>query len=536
MADPVFTLAPNPHWVIIDNFSKLPAGAAIYTYRSLDPSQFKQAYQDAGGNVPYGQPITGFGNGTMPPIFWEFDADDPNETYYIRVYDSADTTTQQFLWDFDGLSGGGSGGGGNITTVIEVENLIVNGVFFRNIVSLAGTPSLPTSVTIAPSNFANLVNDPVNPMVVLNGPVGPDIIFAKSNITSSDSLSFIDFTPLGIQELSPDLTPQQYMRYSCTGAGAAETYKYVQFPISSGVQTTSGQTVSVRIYARCTAGNTTLTLRWRQFYGSGGAPSNDQFVVIGAIALTSDWAAYSFNSVVTPNASGNTLGSCNNDSLFLQVGYPLSPATTTIDIVKPEVFFGSIIPEVSYDSYDKIQSVVDSPRPGDVRISLNSSIFGWVIMNDGTIGNASSNATTRANRDTYPLFSLIWNLFSLNQTLAPMFTSGGAPIGYSPDPTTDFTLNRQISLTKEAGRVLAGVDGTHLIGTIGGANTHTLIRAELPDPVTATATTITAPVGAANTVIANNGPGGAGIINNIGGNQPFDVRQLTVYMNIFMKL
>src|ERR1700682_5285922 len=100
---PIFTIEPNPHWVIIDNFSKLPAGAAIYTYRSLDPSVFKPAFQDAGGNIPYRQPIVGFGNGTMPPIFWEFDPNNPSDTYYIRVYDKENLpgSNAQFLWDFN---------------------------------------------------------------------------------------------------------------------------------------------------------------------------------------------------------------------------------------------------------------------------------------------------------------------------------------------------------------------------------------------------------------------------------------------------
>lgn len=33
---------------------------------------------------------------------------------------------------------------------------------------------------------------------------------------------------------------------------------------------------------------------------------------------------------------------------------------------------------------------------------------GWILMNDGTIGNAGSGATTRANADTQPLFNMFW--------------------------------------------------------------------------------------------------------------------------------
>src|ERR1700733_5192397 len=114
-----YSIAPNPHWVIIDNFSKLPPGAAIYTYSSLPPNDFKPAFQDPAGMIPYSQPIVGFGNGTMPPIFWEFDSSNPGDLYYIRVYDSSDPLTQNFLWDFDGLTGAGSGGGGTITETLD---------------------------------------------------------------------------------------------------------------------------------------------------------------------------------------------------------------------------------------------------------------------------------------------------------------------------------------------------------------------------------------------------------------------------------
>ncbi len=457
----VYSIQPNPHWVIINNFSKLPDGAAIYTYRSLDPSTFKPAFVDAGGTVQYGQPITGFGNGTMPPIFWEFDPNNPTDTYYIRVYDSADPVTQQFLWDFNGLSGAGGGGGGTIVTASNIENQVVNNIFFRNIGQQLGTPSLPTSLTIAPSNNAGFVNDLANVNVTNNGPVGPDIIFAKNNTTSSDKLNFVTFTPLGINSLIGDVTPVVYLNYQCTGAGAGETYKYVQFPISQGVQSLSQQTVTVRIYARCNSGDTTLTLKWRQFYGSGGAPSADQIVNVGAsLTLNNTWQVFTIPSQV-PDATGKTLGNCLNDALFLEIWYPLAPALTNIDFIKPAIYLGNIpMPGVDFVSNDEVDSIVNSPRTGDTRTSLNSFLLGWVQMNDGTIGNkdggGDSLATARDNVDTFPLFSLIWNTFVGSQTLAPMFTSAGVPVAYGADAVTDFTAYRQLSLTRNLGRVMAG--------------------------------------------------------------------------------
>jgi len=46
---------------------------------------------------------------------------------------------------------------------------------------------------------------------------------------------------------------------------------------------------------------------------------------------------------------------------------------------------------------------------GDAKLTFKSvPDTGWVFMNDGTIGDASSGATTRANADTSNLFSLLW--------------------------------------------------------------------------------------------------------------------------------
>src|SRR5262245_421375 len=194
----VFTLQPNPHWVIIDNFSKLPNGAAIYTYRSLNPTEFKPAFQDAGGTIPYGQPIVGFGNGTMPPIFWEFDDAEPDDTYYIQVWSAPQNQGGVFLWDFNGLSGESGGGGGTIITNNDVENLIVNGEFYRNIGDQIGAPALPTFITLAPSahqdigGYANSIND---------GPPSPDTIFAKSNSSDNDSITFVPVSPIGSNNL-----------------------------------------------------------------------------------------------------------------------------------------------------------------------------------------------------------------------------------------------------------------------------------------------------------------------------------------------
>lgn len=449
-----YSIAPNPHWVIIDNFSLLPPGAAIYTYSSLAPATFKPAYQDAAGTIPYGQPIVGFGNGTLPPIYWKFDSDNPTDTYYIRVYDNDDPSTQRFLWDYNGISGSSGGGGGTTISTIDVDNLLFNNVFYRN----SGDSASPaTSVTLAPGAHQGFVNDTANSNVTTNGPVSPDIIFAKNNTTATDEYSFVDFTPLGIHSLpGQSITPIHYFNYECTVAGAGETYKYIQFPVSQGVQNLSAQPVTIKFNGRCNSGSDQIVLSFRQFFGSGGAPSSDVITPIGSpITLTNTWST-TIVPVNVPDVTGKTLGSCGNDGLFLQINIPLD-AVTNMDIIAPQLYVGTIAyPAYSYDTNDQIDAIINTPRTGDVRTSLNNVLLGWVLMDDGTIGSASSSATSRANKDTYALFSLIWNLFSTNQSLAPMYTAAGASVAYGASATADFVANRRLSLTRNLGRVMAG--------------------------------------------------------------------------------
>ena len=83
-------------------------------------------------------------------------------------------------------------------------------------------------------------------------------------------------------------------------------------------------------------------------------------------------------------------------------------------------------------------------------------------MNDGTIGNNSSNATARAYFDTWQLFNLLWNLAEPYDTGIPfnqicqMYASNGSPVNYGSSAIADFNANRQLALTSSMGRVMMG--------------------------------------------------------------------------------
>lgn len=102
---------------------------------------------------------------------------------------------------------------------------------------------------------------------------------------------------------------------------------------------------------------------------------------------------------------------------------------------------------------------------------------GYVLLNDGTIGNASSGATNRANSDTQNLFVLLWN--SMADAQAPVSTGRGV------SALVDFNANKTITLPLSLGRAI-GVAGagsgltSRVNGVTVGEETHTLSIAELP--------------------------------------------------------
>lgn len=117
---------------------------------------------------------------------------------------------------------------------------------------------------------------------------------------------------------------------------------------------------------------------------------------------------------------------------------------------------------------------------GDYRISSRAStaLTGWVKVDDGTIGNAASGATTRANADTVALFTHLYDTFS--NSICPVSGGRGA------NAAADYAANKTITLSAMLGRALV-VAGTgsgltaRALGDKVGAETHTHTGTTGPD-------------------------------------------------------
>lgn len=177
---------------------------------------------------------------------------------------------------------------------------------------------------------------------------------------------------------------------------------------------------------------------------------------------------------------------------------------------------------------------------GDGKITLKTVADPtWVMMNDGTIGDASSGSSTRANADTEALFTLLYNV--INDTNAPILTSAGAATTRAAQGSSAaaYAAHCRMTLTRQLGRGIAiagsGAGLTaRVLGGFDGAETHTQTLAELM-PHTHPYTSATAGGGWA--------PGdpynpetGSSTTGSTGSGSPMNVMNPRSYWNVMIKL
>jgi hypothetical protein len=122
---------------------------------------------------------------------------------------------------------------------------------------------------------------------------------------------------------------------------------------------------------------------------------------------------------------------------------------------------------------------------GDAKVTLKTTAdSGWVMMNDSTIGSATSGAAARANADCQALFTLLFN--NVVDADSPLFTSGGAGTTRATLGTAAaaWAANCRVTLTRQLGRSLAiAGSGASLtaraLGHFDGNETHTQVTGEL---------------------------------------------------------
>ena len=85
-------------------------------------------------------------------------------------------------------------------------------------------------------------------------------------------------------------------------------------------------------------------------------------------------------------------------------------------------------------------------KTGDTKLTLRTVAKpGWIMLDDGTIGDAESGATTRAHDDCRNLFYALWGFTHLE-----VLPARGA------DPVEDWEAHKQVRLPRQLGRAVIG--------------------------------------------------------------------------------
>lgn len=178
------------------------------------------------------------------------------------------------------------------------------------------------------------------------------------------------------------------------------------------------------------------------------------------------------------------------DGTFYRSRLTMSDGTLSFDVdgipvIGPTVSGGGGDPVTPVDARALAQT-------GDEKLRYDTSFHdGWVRENGRTIGSASSGATERANADCEALFLHLW------QKDVNLSVSGGR----GASAAADWAANKTIALPDARGNAIVGLDGmgsgtttgrlpaaavtstgggVNVLGSSGGAGTHTLTIAETP--------------------------------------------------------
>lgn len=453
---------------LVDKDAGLPLSSGIITlYSDTQRSLLKPWYMQQGTNPPYSyvelpNPMTLSAVGTIQdvdgndviPFFYPYETDNVTfDSYYITVQNS-DLELQFTRSNFPFVA--------TLSTTSEIstnENIITNSCFWRNLESITlnsssnyNTISINSNTlyyyTVAPSQH--------------DGYIMPDINYFKNATDGTDEINFNTFTssfPDNI--LIGDITPEFYMNINCTSIGSS-TLRYLQIPLSLHIDSLSGFTQdSFTVQAMSVDGlNETLTVGIYQFCGTGVTTPP---ISVKTFVLGPGWNKFVINLPI-PSAQGVTVGQGGDDALYIQIGFP-SSSVFNVNIALPSFYLSNTAATNSFQTYDQVNSIISSPRTGDVRISNNSfNSYGWTAMNDGVIALTTPTGLqiSRINKDTWPLYNLMWNIAkpydtgSNSNPICQMYTALGAATNFGSTSYSDFISNKSLALTKSMGRVFLG--------------------------------------------------------------------------------
>lgn len=445
------------------------AAGKIYTFSSQNHATPKAAYTSNVGSPPpaHTNPIILDINGEAS-VYWSLNDLDLTDLYYIEVYDSeSGPGTGTPILTADNYSGAAFGEDVNVPSAVDfnyVKNAQFSFPWFKDVYNL----QYDGGASYTPVNIASWV--------------GAEWGFAKNNTTTVETIEYDNFI-LG-QDVVPE-NPISYLSWKVQTGGSGETFKvinqWLQAPatstnnkglgIESGLSNMfSGEDISFQVWARSSS-SASLVANIRQHFGTGGSPTPDDDIVTNIlnVSLTGTWTKYT-GTISVPSVSGKSVGT-NNDSLTqLEFALPLNAATgANIDICNVQLEIGDTVHAFQYKSLDVQQSEFSdwfSDHSGTMMYALAGTREGWLVMNDGTIGNANSGATTYKAENAFSLYAALWN--NCNDTHCPV--SGGRGASALEDFDADKTITLPLTASRLIGNSNNGNAGAGLNGRSNGVS------------------------------------------------------------------
>lgn len=440
----------------VDKETGLPlAGGIVTFYSDVNRSDLKPIYTISGTAPDYSyvqlpNPTTLSGVGTFQDgvgnnivaYYFPYDADGNVERYFIDVKSS--TGTPQFTrpaWPNDVPQPA------DIIVSESEDNLVRNPQFTR----------------WGNDQYLSSADNVVFQRLGTNEVIADDFIFERTNTNCTVKVSQINFLPG--QTVVPG-NPVSFLQYECTAVNSGgETFKAVSQTYQSA-QFLSGQQVTIGFYGLSTT-EESITVYVTQYFGTGGSPSADVVTQVATINLIDAWTHFS-GTITVPSVVGKSFGTNGDDYFKISLGLPLNQISN-ISFANVQMCQSSVLPAfpaISIDNQTKfIDAVVTQAvfTTGDYKLSINNDLGkSWVKCDDGTIGNAFSNAD-HASNETFNLFKMIWN--NINEIYIPIFDSSPFParqrVPRGASYLEDWNNNRQLNLTKVLGRALGASGAVH---------------------------------------------------------------------------
>lgn len=309
-----------------------------------------------------------------------------------------------------------------------------------------------------------------------NDVICDDWKFIRNNNSANVNIFRVPF-PIGQTEVPGN--PLNYMRIT-SDIGSAETIKAI-VQESYSASTLSGTIVSAAIWARSPTSSTAI-LSFNQDFdqSSGGSPPvNTQFLTAN---LTPVWTKYTA-TITIPTVFGKTIGANYNDFVQFQFILPLNQ-DCEIHWTNVQEVESKKIPPFRQNTINNFIRETDSRSINSVN-PTGTIIFGifsqaspgWVLCNDGSIGNPAS-GSDYASCTVKNLYILLWE--TVSNLWAPVLTPLGIPTTRGFTAIADYNSGKRLLLTKQLGRSLsASGSGSGLtsrnVGQITGAETVSLI-------------------------------------------------------------